>query len=73
MAGKSLGLTVAEVFQVPSTQPYAERRSPKRISQGTWDTLITLGFVEEWRDGPSSRRFLRLTEKGRRAVDDGRY
>ena len=44
-----------------------------RISQQTWDTLITLGFVEERRDGPSSQRSLRLTEKGRRAANDGRY
>ena len=42
-----------------------------RISQQTWDTLITLGFVEERRDGPSSQRSLRLTEKGRRAANTG--
>ena len=42
-----------------------------RVSQETWSTLVTLGYVEERRDG-EDRRFLRLTEKGRRAADGGR-
>jgi hypothetical protein len=32
------------------------------------------GFVEEQREGQAAnQRFLRLTEKGRRAADGGRY
>jgi hypothetical protein len=45
-----------------------------RVSQNTWDSLVTLGFVEEKREGEAAnQRFLRLTEKGRRAADGGRY
>jgi hypothetical protein len=45
-----------------------------RVSQKTWDSLITLGFIEEKREGETAnQRFLRLTEKGRRAADGGRY
>ena len=41
-----------------------------RVSQTTWDTLVTLGYVEERRDGEAAnQRLLRLTEKGRRAAD----
>jgi hypothetical protein len=35
-----------------------------RVSQETWSTLVTLGYVEERRNGEDKRRrFLRLTEK----------
>ena len=45
-----------------------------RVSQRTWDTLITLGYVEERREGDAAnQRLLRLTEKGRRAADGQRY
>ena len=44
-----------------------------RVSQETWDGLVTLGFVEVKREGEANQRFLRLTEKGRRAADGGRY
>ena len=45
-----------------------------RVSQNTRDSLVTLGFVEEQREGQAAnQRFLRLTEKGRRAADGGRY
>jgi len=45
-----------------------------RVSQTTWDTLVTLGYVEERLDGDASdQRLLRLTEKGRRAADGSRY
>jgi len=45
-----------------------------RISQKTWDTLVTLGYVEERRDGEAAdQRLIRLTEKGRRAADGSRY
>jgi hypothetical protein len=45
-----------------------------RVSQRTWDTLITLGYVEERPGGDvANQRFLRLTEKGRRAADGHRY
>jgi DNA-binding MarR family transcriptional regulator len=38
-----------------------------------WDTLVTLGYVEERRDEKAAtQRLLRLTEKGRRAADGGR-
>ena len=51
---------------VPATLP--------RISQETWDRLLALGFVEERRDGKAAnQRFLRLTDKGRRAADGSRY
>ena len=41
------------------------------IHQSTWDKLVELGYVEERREGPgNSRRFLRLTEKGKQAVDE---
>ena len=41
-----------------------------RVAQDTWSTLVTLGYVEERREGEDRRRrFLRLTEKGRRAAD----
>jgi hypothetical protein len=42
-----------------------------RVAQETWSTLVTLGYVEERRDG-EDRRFLRLTEKGSRAADGHR-
>ena len=45
-----------------------------RVSQQTWDTLITLGYVEERREGDAAnQRLLRLTEKGSRAADGHRY
>ena len=45
-----------------------------RVSQNTWDSLVTLGFVEERLDGEASdQRLLRLTEKRRRAADGSRY
>ena len=50
-----------------------ERLVP-RVSQQTWDTLITLGYLEERREGDAAnQRLLRLTEKGRRAADGHRY
>ena len=45
-----------------------------RVSQNIWDSLVTLGFVEEKREGQAAnQRLLRLTEKGRRAADGSRY
>jgi hypothetical protein len=44
------------------------------VSQTTWDTLVTLGYVEERREGETAnQRLLRLTEKGRRVADGSRY
>lgn len=44
------------------------------IGDATWDALVAMGYVEERRDGPGRQnRWLRLTEKGRRATDEGYY
>jgi hypothetical protein len=44
------------------------------IGQGTYDSLVKQGYLEERRDGPgASNRWLRLTEKGKRAVDEGLF
>jgi predicted transcriptional regulator with HTH domain len=43
------------------------------VGDRTWGVLITLGFLEEKREQVSGFRFVRLTEKGRRLVDVGRY
>jgi hypothetical protein len=41
-----------------------------RVSQNTWDSLVTLGYLEERREGDAAnQRLIRLTEKGRRVVD----
>ena len=49
-------------------------RLVSRVSQQTCDTLITLGYLEERREGDAAnQRLLRLTEKGRRAADGQRY
>ena len=41
----------------------AERLVP-RVSQQTWDTLITLGYLEERREGDAAnQRLLRLTRE----------
>jgi len=46
------------------------RATLHRVSQQTWDTLVTLGYVEERREGDAAnQRLLRLTEKGRHAAD----
>jgi hypothetical protein len=51
-----------------------ERADVPGIGQSTWDRLVTLGYLEERRDGFTPKeRFLRLTERGRRATDEGRY
>ena len=48
--------------------------SSLRVSQTTWDTLVTLGYVEERSEGEAAdQRFIRLTEKGRPAADGSRY
>jgi len=45
-----------------------------RVSQETWSTLVTLGYVDERRNGEAAnQRLLRLTEKGRRVADGSRY
>jgi hypothetical protein len=41
----------------------------QRVSPKTWDTLITLGYVEERRDGAANQRLIRLTEKGKRVAE----
>jgi len=44
-----------------------------KVSQETWNTLVTLGYVEERHEGDAAnQRLLRLTEKGRRAADGSR-
>jgi hypothetical protein len=44
-----------------------------RVSQETWSTLVTLGYVEERREGEAAdQRLVRLTEKGSRAADGHR-
>jgi predicted transcriptional regulator with HTH domain len=44
------------------------------VGERTWGALVTLGFLEEKQDEDHSGiRFVRLTEKGRRLVEDGRY
>jgi len=42
------------------------------VSDKTVTTLVTLGFLEEKQD-ENHTRFVRLTDKGRRLVDEGRY
>jgi hypothetical protein len=42
------------------------------VSDKTVTTLVTLGFLEEKQD-ESHARFVRLTDKGRRLVEEGRY
>jgi DNA-binding PadR family transcriptional regulator len=42
------------------------------IGPGTYDSLVKQGYLEEKWEGPGrSNRRLRLTEKGKRAVDEG--
>jgi hypothetical protein len=42
------------------------------IGERTWDALVAAGYLEEKREGPSRQdRFLRMTEKGNRALDEG--
>ena len=38
------------------------------VRKTTWDQLVELGYVEQRREGYA--RFLRLTEKGKRMVDE---
>lgn len=38
-----------------------------RTSQKTWDTLITLGYVDDRSD--AEQRLIRLTEKGKRIAE----
>jgi hypothetical protein len=38
------------------------------ISEKTFDALVALGYLEEKREGQD--RFLRITDKGHRALDD---
>jgi DNA-binding PadR family transcriptional regulator len=41
-----------------------------KVSQDTWDSLVTLGYLEERREGEAAnQRVIRLTEKGKRVVD----
>jgi hypothetical protein len=45
-----------------------------RLFAQAWKPLITLGYVEERREGIApNQRLLRLTEKGRRAAEGHRY
>ena len=37
--------------------------------KATWDALVAAGYVEDKCKGPD--RFVRITEKGARAVDEG--
>lgn len=42
------------------------------ISDATFDALVAGGYLEEKRDGPGpSFRWLRITDKGNRALDEG--
>src|SRR4030095_338129 len=50
---------------------WVERKIPG-VGNRTWNTLITLGFLEAKGDG-SEARLLRLTDKGRRVGEQGRY
>jgi len=42
------------------------------VSDKTMATLLTLGFLEERQD-ENHTPFVRLTDKGRRLIDEGRY
>ena len=42
------------------------------VGNRTWNTLITLGFLEAGGDGREAR-LLRLIVRGRRVVEQGRY
>lgn len=44
------------------------------IGDATFDALVAMGYLEERRDGPGRQnRWLRMTEKGNRAIDKGLY
>ena len=65
---------VAVIWAVFFAYSLAEWKPAKLpwVSDKTVATLVTLGFLEEKQD-ESHARFVRLTDKGRRLVEAGRY